>query len=162
MKIGDLIRVTVAVIGASLMVWGVFEPMLGIRLLRDESLMQLRPAGAVVIIALAVITVVLAIRKRYSWLYATGLVSAGLLIYAVFVLQAQKASAHQDLEHIADSPLRNFGSGLVDSAILRYGWVLVMLGALLILSVPLVGSRLGPPSKKSGDEAADNSNQAGG
>jgi hypothetical protein len=152
MKTGDIVRIAVSILGASLMVWGVFQPMLGISFFKDESFIQLKPVGAVIIIAMAVITLVMALKKWYTGLYATGLASAGLLIYAVFVMRAQKSGAHDDLEHIADSPLRNLGSSLVDSVSLRHGWVVMMLGALVIAAVPLLGSRLAPAGKRSAEK----------
>lgn len=151
MKLRDPIRRGAAVIGSGLMVWGAFMPLLGINFLKDESFFELRPVGAAIIIALAAITIALALKKWYAWLYATGFVSVGLLVYAVIVLRTRTTNAHNDLEHVADSPLRSLGSSVVDSAGLRHGWVVMMLGALIILAVAILGPRLAFIGKKADD-----------
>jgi len=132
-----------AVVGGLLMAVGVFVPMLSIPVLRDDSYFHLSPGGAAIILALGGLSVLIAVVGRFRLLYITGMLALGLLIYTYFEVQQRKSSAQSDLrERVIDTPLKNLSRGLISSVGLRFGWPMMMLGAAIIVAVPLVGSRL--------------------
>jgi len=139
-----VIQRIVAIIGGLLMAVGVFLPMLSIPLLRDDPFFRLSPGGAAIILALGGLTILLAVIGRFRYLYLTGLLALGLLIYSYVKVEQRKSSAQADLrERVIDTPLKDLSHGLISSMGLRYGWPMMMLGAAITVAVPLVGSRLG-------------------
>ncbi|MBI5266858.1 MAG: hypothetical protein HY851_06455, partial [candidate division Zixibacteria bacterium] len=64
--------------GSALLVIGAFVPFLGVRLLHDRTYWQLSTTGAIVLLALAGVSLVIAAFRKFNWLYLTGLGSLGL------------------------------------------------------------------------------------
>ena len=138
-----MIQQCVAIIGGLFMAVGVFMPLISIPIFRDDSYFKLSPGGAAIILALGGLSILVALLGRFRLLYVTGLLALGLLVYTYFTVQERKASAQSNLnEHVINTPLKNLSHGLISSVGLRYGWPLMMLGAAMIVAVPLVGSRL--------------------
>jgi len=135
------------------MLWGTFLPMVGIPLFKDQNFWEAKLAGAAIITTLALASVALAVFKRFAWLYATGLASIALLSYAVMTMNSQKAKAHQDLQAMANSPLRGLGDNFVKAINLRHGWVIMTLGSVVILAVAVLGPRLIAVRKKVAETA---------
>ena len=143
MTISVLFRQAIAVIGSSLLGIGVFLPMLGVAIFRDHSYYSLSPGGATILIVLAGLSILLAVTKRFQWLYVTGIFALGLVIYTLIAMNNRQSAIQSDLkEHVADMPLKSLSQNLVSSVRLRIGWPMMFAGALLILSVPLIGSRV--------------------
>ncbi len=153
MRLDVIIRQLACLCGAGLMLWGTFLPMVGIPLFKDQNFWEAKLAGATIIAALALASIALALFKRFAWLYATGLASIGLLAYVVMTMNSQKAKAHQDLQAMADSPLRGLGNNFVSSINLRHGWVVMTLGSVVILAVAVLGPRLVAVRKKQAEIA---------
>ena len=146
-----VIKRIAAIVGGLLIAVGVFIPMLSIPVLRDDTYFQVSPGGAVVMLVLGGLTILIAILGRFRLLYITGLLATGLLIYTLFQVDQQKSAAQSDLrDHVIDTPLKNLSHNLISSVGLRYGWPMMMLGAVITISVPLVGSRVS--RKKRGAE----------
>ncbi len=153
MRLDIIVRQSVCLCGAGLMLWGTFLPMVGIPLFKDQNFWEVKLAGAAIIAALALASVALAVFKRFAWLYATGLASIALLTYAVMTMNSQKAKAHQDLQAMADSPLKGLGNNFVSSINLRHGWVIMMLGSVIIVAVAVLGPRLMAVRRKQTESA---------
>ncbi|MBI5266835.1 MAG: hypothetical protein HY851_06340, partial [candidate division Zixibacteria bacterium] len=68
----------------------------------------------------------------------------GLLFYSLQKVGEQKAAVLSDIsQSLEGSPLKGLGVGFVNSVDYRYGWALMLLGAVILILVPLLGSRLG-------------------
>jgi len=129
--------------GSSLIIAGTFVPFLGVRLLHDRTYWQLSSTGAIILVSLAVLSLVAAGFRKFGWLYLTGLGSLGLLFYSIQKVGEQKASVLSDIsQSLEGSPLKGLGVGFVNSVDYRYGWALMLLGAIILILVPLLGSRL--------------------
>jgi hypothetical protein len=123
---------------------GTFVPFLGVPLLHDKTYWQLSTTGALILIALAVFSIVAAGFKKFGWLYLTGLGSLGLLLYSIQKVGTRKADVLSDLaQSLEGSPLRGLGLGFVNAVDYRYGWAIMLLGAIVLIAVPLLGNRIG-------------------
>jgi hypothetical protein len=155
-----LIRQFIVFAGAGMMLWGVWLPLLGMKIFHDESFADLSPSGAMILGALAIASAALAIFRKWSGLYFTGLLALLLLFYAVGEIQDKKSTMDTDFkEHIADGPLKSTMRGLVSATRVRYGFFVMSGGAVLVVLVPLLWGRVifGKREKLAGGEASDRS-----
>ena len=149
-----IVKQAVATLGAVLLMVGVFVPILGVPILHDQSMMQLRPNVGWTILGLAALTVLIALIRKFRWLYIPGVIAVGLIAYTPLAMQAQKDAIQSDIKHhIASMPGGFFGK-FVGATSLEYGWTLMMLGAILILAIPLLGPRLQAKSHEHQDTAS--------
>lgn len=138
-----IIRQLIVLIGAGMMIAGVWMPLLGMKIFHDESFLDLSATGATILIALAVASALLAIFRRWSGLYLTGLCALMLLFYTVGEIQNKKSSMEAEFrESIADGPLRSTMRGLVSATRVRYGFFVMAGGAVTLILVPLLWGRV--------------------
>ncbi|MFZ1683478.1 MAG: hypothetical protein WAU88_05025 [Candidatus Zixiibacteriota bacterium] len=138
-----IVRRALAVLGAILIAVGVFMPILGIPVFHDQSIMQLRPNAGWILLGLAVVTVLIVLTKKLGLLYVPGILAVVLLSYTLVAMQGRRDRIQSDIKsNVANTPVRGLVHGFVGSASLRFGWPLMMLGAVTIVAVPLVGSRM--------------------
>ena len=138
-----LLQRSAAIIGAALMIVGVFLPMVSIPIMRDNSYFELDKTGAITILVMAGLSALIGVWGRFRLMYITGLLSLGLLIYTYVEIDRRKTAAQSDLrERVIDTPLKNLSQNLISTVGLKYGWPMMMVGAALTVAVPLVGSRL--------------------
>jgi hypothetical protein len=130
-------------IASALLTLGIFMPFLGVRYFKDQSYWQLSKTGAIVLIALAAISIIIAALRKFKWLYLTGIAAVGLLFYSINEVNNRKAGMLADVTHsLEGSPLKGIGVGFVESVDYRYGWAVMLTGAVILILVPLIGSRL--------------------
>ena len=130
-------------IGSAFITLGIFMPFLGVRYFKDQSYWQLSKTGAIVLLALALLSVIIAAFRKFNWLYLTGISAVGLLFYSINEVNNRKAGMLTDMtQSLEGSPLKGIGVGFVKSVDYRYGWAVMLSGAVLLILVPLVGSRL--------------------
>jgi hypothetical protein len=137
-----ILRQAVALLGSVLLIVGVFVPILGVPIFHDKSMMTLRPYVGLTILGLAVLTVLIVLIRKLRWLYVPGVIAVALVAYTPLAMQAQKDSIQSDIKsHVASMP-GGLAGRFVGATSLKYGWTLMMLGAGLVLAVPLLGPRL--------------------
>jgi hypothetical protein len=138
-----IVRRALALVGATFIAVGVFMPILGIPVFRDQSIMQLRPNAGWILLGLAAVTLLIVLTKRIALLYVPGILAVVLLSYTLIAMQGRRDQIQSDIKtNVANTPVRGLVHGFVGSASLRFGWPLMMLGAVTIVAVPLVGSRM--------------------
>ncbi|MEW6050208.1 MAG: hypothetical protein AB1644_04000 [Candidatus Zixiibacteriota bacterium] len=137
------IRQLIALVASALNATGAFLPMLGVPLLLDKNFFQLSKSGAWILIGLAGLSVLIVLLRKYRALYITGLASLGLVIYSLISIHERRSGYQQDLQQGMDkSPLQDIGVGFLKGVNIEYGWWVMVIGAVLLIAVPLVGSRL--------------------
>jgi hypothetical protein len=137
-----IFRQAVALLGSVLLIVGVFVPILGVPIFHDKSMMALRPYVGMTILGLAALTVLIVLIRKLRWLYVPAVIAVALVAYTPLAMQAQKDSIQSDIKsHIASMP-GGLAGRFVGATSLKYGWTLMMLGAGLVLAVPLLGPRL--------------------
>ena len=142
-----------------MVIWGAWLPLLGMKIFHDECLADLSPTGAMILVALAVASAALAIFRKWSGLYITGILALLLLFYTVGEIQNKKSTMDADFkEHIADGPLKSTMRGLVSATRVRYGFFVMSGGAVMMIAVPLVWGRV--VFKKRKDTAAHSSSNS--
>ncbi len=118
---------------------GVFAPILNTPLAGDVSYFWHVRNDGVILIGLALISLVLALRAAYQWLWVTGLGALGLSVLGLVSLQSRIYSLKAQVR--TGLPDNAFG-GLFDNAThsiqLRWGWLPLVLGSGLLLAIVLI------------------------
>jgi hypothetical protein len=149
-------RLTASIVGAGLVVVGIFMPFLGMPIFRDENYFEISAAGAIILLALAGLSLLAAAFRKFGWLYLTGAGSLGLLLYSIQKVSERKATVLSDLsQSLKGSPLHGLGVGFVKAVDYRYGWAVMLLGAIILIAVPLIGNRIGLRSSKPSNDGDD-------
>jgi hypothetical protein len=149
-----LIRQLIVLVGSGMMIWGITLPLLGMKIFHDESLADLSPTGAMILVALAIASAGLAIFRKWGGLYITGILALLLLFYTVGEIQNKKTTMDADFKaHIADGPLKSTMRGLVSATRVRYGFFVMAGGAVMVVLVPLVWGRVIFGKRKVSSEA---------
>lgn len=125
-------------------------PFLGVPLFRDKTYWELSITGAIILLALTLLSLIAAGFRKFGWLYLTGLASLGLLIYSIQKVGERKATVLSEItQSLEGSPLKGLGVGFVKSVDYRYGWAVMLLGVVILILVPLLGNRIGRRAKSS-------------
>jgi hypothetical protein len=128
---------------------GTMLPLVGVPLLRDRNFFQLSPNGAWILVGLTAVSLLIALTRKYQALYVTGLASLALVVYTLMAIHLKRSGYQQNIEDGMDkSPIRDLGASFMKNVTIRYGWWVMLIGAILLVAVPLVGSRLAPARPK--------------
>lgn len=144
----QIVTLAAAVICAA----GTILPMVGVPLFKDRTFFQLSPNGAWILIGLATVSLLVALLRKYQALYITGLASLALVVYTLISVHLKRSGYQQNLENGMDqSPIKDLSVGFMKNVTVRYGWWVMLVGAVLFVAVPLVGSRLGWAARRKGE-----------
>jgi hypothetical protein len=122
--------------GAALLFAGVFVPIISFPIMGSLNFIQNgKPEGTVVIL-LAVISFVLVLINQYKALYVTGAGALGLLALTLinFEHRVSEAANGIQIDLSSDNPFKSLGNLGYRSAELQWGWVLLTIGAVLLVA----------------------------
>lgn len=132
------------VAGVVLLFVGVFLPIVRLPILGSMNYFQNGRGDGVIVLLMAAVAVLLLVRRRFVWLMVPGASTLAGLVLAIFRLQSRisemRASQARDL---ADNPFRGFAEALTQSVQLEYGWAVLALGAVALISAALLAAREG-------------------
>lgn len=118
---------TLGLVGGGLMFVGVFLPLIQGPLGLSISYVANGSGDGMIVLALALITVVCSMTRKYMPLLLTGIVSAGLLIRVAIMLS--------EIGRNADNPL---ASKIASTFNLSVGWGVTMIGAVITVVASVV------------------------
>lgn len=129
--------------GAALILTGIFLPFLAVPIFHDDTFYELTQQGAWIAIGLAVISLGCVAFRRFGLLYFTGLATVTLVIYTMYEVNTRKAGYLTDFQKALEgSPLKGLGVSFVKSVDFTHGAAFMLAGALILICVPLLGSRI--------------------
>jgi hypothetical protein len=124
----------IALIGAALLGYGNFLPIVNVPKRGPYTLMDVDWAG-IVLLGLVAIIVVLALVRQVRHVVWPGLGALVLLGYAYQRANAEIARSRQRLgEGIGDDPFGAVRDLVASNATLEYGWAVLALGAILVVA----------------------------
>lgn len=133
----------VILLGAGLLVLGTFAPLLGVPIFKDRTFHDISPTGAWILVVCAVGSLILAILRKFQWIYIPAVLALILTGYTVLQVQEQKSQVESDLRHhVANVPGKSVVESIAAGSHLRHGFILMAVGGLILLAVPLLGPRL--------------------
>lgn len=93
----------------------------------------------VLVLFLALISFGLTLTERYRWLWATGLLSLGLLLFTFINLQARKSQARTEMQSdLAGNPSGGIANAAIQSVQIQWGWAILVVGVVLIIAAAAV------------------------
>jgi hypothetical protein len=131
----------IGAVGAALLGFGAFLPVVRVPLRGSMTLMQVEWAG-IGLIALAAIAAGLLLIDRMRHAIWPGIGALVLLGYAYFRVNMEIALSRQRLgQDIAEDPLRAVRDLAASSSRIEWGWAVPVLGALMVIAAGVLAWR---------------------
>lgn len=126
-------------LGSIFLFIGVFAPLIRIPMLGNMNYIQSGKGDGIIIIFLAVISFILTIIKKYKGLWFTGIGSLGVISFTFINLQIIMMKAKAQIEtELAENLFKGVADLLMQSVQLQYGWALLIIGVILIITTAVI------------------------
>lgn len=120
---------------------GVFAPIARIPIAGQMNYFQNGQGDGVIILALAAISLILIVLRQYRWLWLTGLLTFGIIGYTLINLLRLISELRKMVdEQAADNLFGGLIELMFESVQIEWGWVVLVLGAVMLLITPLLPS----------------------
>lgn len=122
-----------AISGSALLIVGVFLPILSVPILGSIDYFRGGEGDGVVILALGIVSLVLALTKKYKGLIVTSALSIGMLGFTLvnFYLKMSEMKAEY-AKTMGDNPFAGLGQMAMETIKLEWGWVVLIAGVVLL------------------------------
>ena len=128
-------RLGIALAGSMLLGLGVFVPIASLPIVGSVNYFQNGKGDGALILALAVASTAFAVKRRYGALWWTGGGSIAVVIFAFVYLSIRLNKAKADLsESMSGSMFEGLAEAAAQSVQLQWGWFVLFIGALLVLT----------------------------
>jgi hypothetical protein len=125
--------------GSIVLFIGVFAPIVSLPIVGNMNYFRNGQGDGVLVLFLALLSLVLTLRERFSWLWATGLLSLGLLFFTFVNLQARMSTARAEMQSdLAGNPFGGIANVAMQSVQIQWGWAVLVVGAVLIIAAAAV------------------------
>lgn len=122
-------------IGSIVLFVGVFTPILRIPLMGNINYFRNGEGDGTIVLILALISLVLALIKKYEGLWFTGIGSLGIILFTFVNLLSKISQAKEGMEsESVDSPFFDLADIVMQSIQLQWGWPLLIIGCALIIA----------------------------
>ena len=122
-------------IGSSLLFLGVFTPIISYPVIGSMNAFQHTQWNGPIILILAVISLFLSLTGRYNRLWVIGFLSLGVVALTFLSIQFKLLALQEKMAmRLAGNPLRGLADKAVPSVQIRWGWALLVAGALLLIA----------------------------
>lgn len=139
------------VIGSSLLFIGVFTPIISFPVIGSMNYFQHTQWDGPIILILAAISLFLSLTGRYNRLWLTGFLSLGVAAITFITIQFKLVTLKEKMAmRLAGNPFSGLADKALQSIQIRWGWVLLVTGALLLIASAglKAGFALGPDQAK--------------
>jgi hypothetical protein len=118
-------RQTIGLVGTAVLTLGVFVPLVSMPIVGSINYFNNGNGDGVIVLALAVVSALLILSKKYLLLWPIGLGSL-VLVGSTFVGMSQRIAEMQ--LSLADNPFRGLAT-----VQMQWGWAVLIIGAILLL-----------------------------
>ena len=130
--------------GAILLFVGVFLPIIKLPIVGSMNYFQNGKGDGVVVLLMVATAVPLLLRRRFVWLMVPGISTLVGLMLTLFRMQSRIDEMHaSQARDLADNPFRGLAEAFTQSVQLDYGWAVLALGAIALISAAVVAARTG-------------------
>jgi hypothetical protein len=124
-----------AIVGALLLFVGVFLPIVSVPIVGSVNYFHNGQGDGTIVLVLAVISIILAVTRRFRGLWVTGLCSVGLLLFTLVNFLMRMSELREQMQRqLADNPFRGLFDVAMNSVQVQWGWAVLMLGGGLIVA----------------------------
>src|SRR5678815_5857686 len=132
-------RRILAIAGSLVMAIGVFLPVVRGPLVGDLNYFRNGEGDGVLLLALALLSLLLAVTRRFHWLWTTGLAALMMLAGSFLSFQALVAELQKSADRdLAGNPFRGLADIAIGSTQLEWGWAVLVLGAALLVTAAAI------------------------
>ena len=137
----------IAWIGIGFLTIGVFSPVLSIPTASFSYIMLSQSkyswaSPGFILVSLIITSSILLIRKKYAWLYGTGLNSLLTIAITYWNLQDKLSQIKSNMDQqLSGNPFRGFADLAMASIQLQWGWTFLFVGTFLILTTASIKQR---------------------
>jgi hypothetical protein len=125
--------------GSIVLFIGVFTPMVSLPIVGSMNFFNNGQGDGVFVLLLAVISFVLTVRKQYRWLWVTGLLSLGLLLFTFVNVQMRISEAQSKMQsNLTGNPFKGIAGAAMQSVQIQWGWAVLVVGAALIIAAAAI------------------------
>ncbi len=126
-------------VGSVILFIGVFTPIVSVPIVGNLNYFQNGRGDRVIVLVLALISLVLVLIKWYRWLWLTGPLSLGVMLYTFINFQVRMAEATAKMEQeLANNPFRGIADIAMQSVQIQWGWAVLVVGAALLIAAAAV------------------------
>jgi hypothetical protein len=123
------------IIGSILLFLGVFAPIVSVPILGNMNYFQNGKGDGTIVLVLGGTSLLLAIAKRYSSLWLTGLASLAVMAFTFIKFQVKMADVRGQMEsELAGNPFRGLADMAMQSVQLQWGGGVMVVGAVLVVA----------------------------
>ena len=129
------IKQVLGFIGSIILFIGVFTPIVSVPIVGNINYFQNGQGDGIFLIILAAISFILSITKKYKGLWFTGVISLLMLISVLISFQTKIAEMKSQINtELAGNPFKFLGDIAVQSVQIQWGWALLFIGSVLIIT----------------------------
>jgi hypothetical protein len=127
------------VIGSLILFVGVFTPIASLPIVGSMNYFQNGKGDGVIVLALAIVSLILTLTKRYGGLWFTGIGSLAVTIFTFVNFQMRMSEAQAQMEsQLSGNPLRGLADIGMQSVQIQWGWSVLIVGAGLVIAAAAI------------------------
>lgn len=132
------------IVGSIILFIGVFMPIVSAPIVGNLNYFQNGKGDGILIIALALASILLILSNKYGGLWITGFGSLGVLGFTYYNINSKMSAAKDMMDReLAGNPFRGLADVALQSFQIQWGWAILIIGAVLVISAAISGkSRL--------------------
>ena len=129
-------------LGVALLLLGVFSPMVSFPVVGTLTYFRNGHTDALALIGFAIAAAICLAKQRYDWVYGPGLGALLLISITFYSIQSKLSDLKSSMDReLLGNPFRGLADAAMASVQLQWGWILLLLGAVLILSAAQLKQR---------------------
>ncbi len=151
------VKQIIGLIGSFLLIAGAFCPIIRIPTVGQVNYFNHGHGDGVIILTLGIISLILALFRRYQALILTGILSLGMVTFTFYnIYHKLKEITSQLSRELANSPLKGVAETMVNSIQIEWGVAVIGIGVLLLIIAPLIKEKPGKTSAPTSENNSSN------
>ncbi len=139
-------------VGSLVLFVGVFTPIISLPFVGSVNYFQNGKGDGVIILALAIVSLILTITKRYRGLWFTGIGSLAVMIFTFVNFRMRMSEMQTQMEsQLSGNPFRGIADMAMQSVQIQWGWAVLIVGSGLVIAAAAIKT----PDLTSGSPAQD-------
>ena len=128
-------RLALGLAGSLLLGIGVFTPIIRLPVVGGVNYFRNGTGDGVLVLIVALLSLLLTLRRRFHWLWMTGIASIALLIGTFLRFQQVRVEAQRDIAlKLSDNPFRGVADVAFSAVQIEWGWAILVLAASLLVA----------------------------
>jgi RNase P subunit RPR2 len=122
-------------IGSLILFVGVFTPIISLPIVGNMNYFQNGKGDGVIILALAIVSLILTLTKRYRGLWITGVGTLAVMGFTFVNFQMRMSEMQSQMEsQLSGNPFRGIADIAMQSVQIQWGWAVLIVGAGLVIA----------------------------